>query len=51
MLNVISFYFSRVIGNKVFLEEKKVVGRFLDLVVDVSYIRLKVIVVKVKSGR
>lgn len=50
MPNVTSFYLSRVIGNKVFSEEKKVVGRLLDLVVDASYIRPKVIAAKVKSG-
>lgn len=50
MPNVTSFYLSRVIGNKVFSEEKKVVGKLLDLIVDASYIRPKVIAAKVKSG-
>lgn len=49
MPSVTSFYLSRVIGNKIFSEEKKVVGRLLDLVVDATYIRPKVIAAKVKS--
>ncbi|WAM32063.1 magnesium transporter [Caldicellulosiruptor naganoensis] len=51
MANVTSFYLSRVIGNKVYSEDKKVLGKLQDLIVDAKNIRPKVIAAKVKSGK
>lgn len=48
MIPVSTFYLSRITGNKVYLENRKAIGKLLDLVVDVSYIRPKVIAVKMK---
>lgn len=51
MANVTSFYLSRVIGNKVYSEDKKVLGKLEDLIVDAKNIRPKVIAAKVKRGK
>jgi magnesium transporter len=47
---VSTFYLSRVIGNKLFSEDNKVIGKVLDLIVDVSFTRPKVIAVRVKHS-
>jgi len=48
MISVSTFYLSRIIGNKVYSDSQKVLGKLLDLVVDVNSIRPKVIAVKIK---
>lgn len=51
MSGVKSFYLSRVIGNKVYSQEKKVLGRLEDLIVDAKSARPRVIAARVKVGR
>lgn len=48
MLSVSTFYLSRVLGNKVMSDNQKVVGKLLDLIVDVNNIRPKVIAAKIR---
>lgn len=47
MLAVTTFYLSRVLGNKVVSKDQKVIGKLLDLIVDVNEIRPKVIAAKI----
>ena len=49
MAMVSTFYLSRIIGNRVF-ENNKAIGKLQDLIVDVNFIRPKVIAAKVKIG-
>lgn len=46
-----TFYLSRIIGNKIYSDAKHCIGKLVDLVVDTSYERPKIIAVKVKSGK
>lgn len=48
MLKVSTFYFSRVLGNKIVSDNQKAVGKLLDLIVDLNEIRPKVIAAKIK---
>ncbi|AFM41105.1 Mg/Co/Ni transporter MgtE with CBS domain [Desulfosporosinus acidiphilus SJ4] len=48
MLTISTFYLSRVLGNKVIMDNQKIVGKLLDLIVDVNEISPKVIAAKVK---
>ncbi|MCM2534521.1 magnesium transporter MgtE [Neobacillus pocheonensis] len=45
-----TFYLSRILGNKVWSNSKHIVGKLLDLVVDVTAVRPQVIAVKMKIG-
>lgn len=49
MKNITSFYLSRVIGNRVFYGEE-VIGKLLDLAVDLSYEKPKVVAALVDEG-
>lgn len=48
MSSVSTFYLSRILGNKVFSSENGTMGKLQDLIVDVGFIRPKVIAVKIK---
>jgi magnesium transporter len=48
MLSVSTFYLSRIIGNRLFSNNHKAIGKLLDLIVDLDNIRPKVIAAKVK---
>lgn len=48
MFSVSTFYLSRILGNKVYSDSQKAVGKLLDLVVDVNNIRPKVFAAKVR---
>ncbi len=50
MASVLTFYLSRVLGYKVFSGNKKAIGKLVDLVVDTSYERPRVIAAKIKFG-
>ncbi|MFA6570852.1 MAG: CBS domain-containing protein [Bacteroidota bacterium] len=50
MASVSTFYLSRIIGCKVISENQKAVGKLQDLVVDLNYIRPRVIAAQVKFG-
>jgi len=50
MATVLTFYLSRVIGYKVYSESKKVLGRLMDFVVDISFERPKIVAALVKFG-
>ena len=45
-----TFYLSRILGNKIYANQPKPIGRLKDLVVDSSYERPKVVAAKVKMG-
>ena len=45
-----TFYFSRIIGNKIHDGNEKFIGKLKDLVLDTSFERPKVIAVKIKNG-
>lgn len=46
-----TFYLSRILGNKVWSDSGHSIGKLLDLIVDVSAVRPKVIAVKIKTGK
>ena len=46
-----TFYFSRILGNKIYDGNDNVIGKLKDIVLDTGYKRPKVIAVKVKSGK
>ena len=46
-----TFYLSRIIGKKIFTDSKSCIGKLVDLVVDTSYERPRVIAAKVKSEK
>lgn len=48
MLAVSTFYLSRVLGTKVISNDQKVIGRLLDLIVDLNDIKPKVVAAKLK---
>ena len=50
MFTVSTFYLSRVIGNKVFDESGRTIGRLKDLIADVSTSRPKIVAAKVRIG-
>lgn len=50
MRSALTFYLSRVLNNRVYTEESKIVGRINDFVVDGNAIRPKVIAVRVRRG-
>lgn len=50
MTTVSTFYLSRILGNKVFSDKHEVIGKLQDIIVDVSFIRPKVVAAKVKIG-
>lgn len=50
MFSVSTFYLSRILGNKIYSQNQKAIGKLQDLIVDVSFIRPKVIALKVKMG-
>lgn len=45
-----TFYLSRIVNNKVWSDAQHVVGKLLDLIVDVGAIRPQVIAVKIRTG-
>ena len=51
MLQVSTFYLSRILGNKVFSRDGDTVGRIKDMVVDEGFIRPKVIALVIKAGK
>ncbi|QSO48868.1 magnesium transporter [Alicyclobacillus mengziensis] len=46
-----TFYFSRLLGNRVYGSSGEVVGRFKDFVVDASAVRPRVIAVRIQRGK
>jgi len=48
MLSGPTFYLSRIIGNKIYSNDNNLMGRLLDLVIDMSSIKPKVVAAKVK---
>lgn len=46
-----TFYFSRLLGNRVYGSSGEVVGRFKDFVVDASAVRPRVITVRIQHGK
>lgn len=50
MIHVSTFYLSRILGKKVFSEQEDLFGRIKELIVDVSFIRPKLIAMKLKIG-
>ena len=50
MASVSTFYLSRILGCKVVSEHQKAKGKLQDIIVDLNYIRPKVIAAKVKFG-
>ena len=51
MMQVSTFYLSRILGNKVFSDKGNAIGKIKDIIVDVSFIRPKIIAIKLKIGR
>ncbi|MBC7766251.1 MAG: magnesium transporter [Hyphomonadaceae bacterium] len=51
MLTVSTFYFSRVVGNKVFGLSGKPIGKIKDFVVDDSFVRPKIVAVKIRTKK
>ncbi|MCX6272078.1 MAG: CBS domain-containing protein [Bacteroidetes bacterium] len=51
MTTINTFYLSHVLGNKVISEHRKAVGTLVDMAVDLSFVRPKVIAAQVKFGR
>lgn len=51
MKSLSTFYMSRIIGNKVFSESGKVLGKIFDLIVDINFTRPKIIAAKIKQGK
>ncbi|MCZ8515052.1 CBS domain-containing protein [Paenibacillus filicis] len=45
-----TFYLSRILGNKIWSDPQHVVGKLLDLIVDLTAVRPQVVAVKVKVG-
>ena len=50
MFSVSTFYLSRIIGNKIYSINMKPLGKLVDVIVDVSFIRPKVTALKIKSS-
>ncbi len=50
MVSVTTFYLSRLIGSKVISDSKNVIGKIRDLIVDLDFIRPRVVAVKIKTG-
>lgn len=50
MIHVSTFYLSRIIGKKVFSKQEEMFGKIKELIVDVSFIRPKLIAMKLKIG-
>ncbi len=50
MSAVSTFYLSRIIGNKIFSGEYSIIGKLQDLIVDVNFIRPRIVAAKVKTG-
>lgn len=48
MSMVSTFYLSRLIGNKVFIENQSTIGKLVDFIVDLNYVRPKLIAAKIK---
>jgi predicted nucleic acid-binding Zn finger protein len=48
MSSVFTFYLSRILGNKVYSSTNGSMGKLQDLIVDMGFIRPKVIAVKIK---
>jgi CBS domain-containing protein/sporulation protein YlmC with PRC-barrel domain len=51
MVSVTTFYLSRLIDSKVISDSKKIIGKIQDLIVDLDFIRPRVVAVKIKTGR
>lgn len=49
MFSVSTFYFSRVLGRKIFSGDRKPIGKLQDFIVDMSFIRPKVIGARIKA--
>lgn len=50
MTLVSTFYFSRIIGNKVYSQSGSQIGKLKDLIVDVNFVRPKVVAAKVATA-
>jgi magnesium transporter len=50
MASISTFYLSRVFGGKIYSTDKKAIGKLKDLIVDLNYIRPKVIAARVRLG-
>lgn len=50
MIHVSTFYLSRILGKKVFSEQEELFGKIKEVIVDVSFIRPKLIAMKLKIG-
>lgn len=51
MVSVTTFYLSRLIGSKVITDSKNVIGQIRDLIVDLDFIRPRVVAVKIKTEK
>lgn len=51
MAFVSTFYFSRIVGNKVYSQSGSILGKLADLIVDVEFIRPKVVAVRLNTGK
>jgi magnesium transporter len=46
-----TFYLSRILGNKVWYDSQHMVGKLLDLIVDLNAVRPQVVAVKIRIGK
>ena len=51
MVLVSTFYLSRIIGNKVYSQSGRSIGKIKDLIVDVDFVRPKVVAVMLKNAK